>query len=96
MKVGDQFRFDPSLFSLNAPNYRDVFRCVSPTTEVCLSEGALVVGVDEENSIISAIYNDGTKLIRNPDLRGGHVVLVASPDGNFWYMNSPDCWLRLD
>ncbi len=96
MRIGDQFRFDPSLFSFYSPTYRDILRSVQPSAEYVLSEGELRVGVDAENTIVAAAYKDGTRLIRNPDLRGGHIVLVEAPDGNFWYMNSPDCWLRLD
>ncbi len=96
MRIGDQFVFDPKLFGVDSPNYRDIFKSVQPIAEVSLSQGELVVGVDSENSIVSANYRDGTKLIRIPDTRGGHIVLVASPDGSFWYMNSQNCWLRLD
>ena len=96
MKIGDHFRFDSKLFATDSPNHRDIFRSVNPVAEVSLSQGELVVGVDSENSIVSANYSDGTKLIRNPDKRCGHIVLVASPDGSFWYMNAQDCWLRLD
>ncbi len=96
MKIGDQFIFDPKLFSMASPNYRDIMRSVHPVAEVRLSDGELVVGIDAENSIVSAKYDDGTKLIRNTDTRGGHIVLVAAPDGSFWYMNAQDCWLRLD
>ncbi|MBX9952969.1 MAG: hypothetical protein K2Y39_27595 [Candidatus Obscuribacterales bacterium] len=96
MRIGDQSTFYASVFKINSPSYRDILAAVCPTTEYSLYEGELVVGVDEDNSIISASYHDGTRLIRNPDRRGGQVVLVASPDGSFWYMNAPDCWLRLD
>ena len=96
MKVGDYFRFDSNLYSVKSPAYRDILRSVKPVGEVRFSNGDLVVGVDANNGIVSADYSDGTQLIRTQDRRGGHVVLVASPDGNFWYMNAPDCWLRLD
>ncbi len=96
MKIGDQFIFDPKLFSLKSPSYRDILRSVQPVAEVSLSNGELIVGVDSDDTIVSANYKDGTTLIRNVDSRGGHIVLVASPDGSFWYMNAPDCWLRLD
>lgn len=96
MRIGDQFNFHASVFNLNRPSYRDILSVVSPTSVHSLSEGKLVVGVDEDNSIISAKYHDGTTMIRNPSRRGGYVILVASPDGSHWYMNAPDCWLRLD
>lgn len=96
MRIGDQFSFSPARFALKNPTYRDILCSVKPTAEYALAEGEFVVGVDAENTIVAAAYKDGTRLIRNPDLRGGHIVLVEAPDGNFWYMNSPDCWLRLD
>jgi hypothetical protein len=96
MKIGDQFIFDPKLFSLESPSYRDILRSVQPVAEVSLSGGELIVGVDADDTIISANYMDGTSLIRSTDSRGEHMVLVASPDGSYWYMNSHDCWLRLD
>ena len=96
MQIGDQFRFDPKLFSIESPNYRDIMRSASSVAEVTMADNQLVVGVDKDNEIVSADYCDGTRLIRNPDWRGGHIVLVESPDGSYWYMNSPDCWMRLD
>ena len=96
MRLGDQFRFDPKLFSIGAPLYRDIMLSVQSVAEVRMADGELVVGVDADYTIVSANYIDGTALIRNVDSRGGHIVLVASPDGSFWYMNAPDCWLRLD
>ncbi len=96
MKIGDHFVFDPKLFSLESPDYRDILRSVQPVAEVTLSCGELIVGVDADDTIISANFKDGTTMIRNADSRGGHIVLVESPDGSFWYMNAPDCWMRLD
>ncbi len=84
-----------NFFSLESPSYRDILRSVQPVAEVSLSNGELIVGVDADDTIISANYKDGTSMIRNTDTRGGQIVLVASPDGSFWYMNAPDCWLRL-
>ncbi len=96
MRIGDQFIFDPKLYSVASPSYRDILRSVQHLEFVSMSGGELVVRVDSENTIVSAEYGDGTTLVRNPDGRGGHIVIVAAPDGSFWYMNAPDCWMRLD